>query len=94
MANSPLPVLGRGFYWQDLEIGQRFQKLRRTVTETNLVNFISVTGMLEATFIDAITSEGHEGPPVLAALTYWLVEGLARPIWARHKVRLNSLRES
>ena len=40
--------LGQGFYWQDIEQGQVFETFRRTVTETDLVNFISVTGMLEA----------------------------------------------
>lgn len=68
--------MGRGFAWQDLEVGQRLRTFRRTVTETDLVNFISCTGMLEAIFIDA----GHEGGaiagrPVPAALTYSLIEG-------------------
>ncbi len=70
------PILGHGFYWQDLAIGQRFRTFRRTVTETDLVNFINVTGMLEAIFIE----EGYEhgaikGRPVPAALTYGLTEG-------------------
>ena len=40
------PLLGHGFFWQDLEVGQKFQTFNRTVTETDLVNFISCTGML------------------------------------------------
>ena len=72
-----LPLLGRGFFWQDLSIGQRFRTFRRTVTETDLVNFIGVTGMLEAIFIDAGFEGGAiAGRPVPAALTYALVEGL------------------
>ncbi|SDP14136.1 Acyl dehydratase [Ralstonia sp. 25mfcol4.1] len=68
--------LGQGFYWQDIRDGQVFETFRRTVTETDLVNFISVTGMLEAIFIE----EGYEagaikGRPVPAALTYALIEG-------------------
>lgn len=71
-----LPQLGRGFVWQDLSVGQRMRTFRRTVTETDLVNFISVTGMLEAIFIE----EGYDGGaipgrPVPAALTYALIEG-------------------
>ena len=50
---SELSTLGQGFYWQDLKVGQKFRTYRRTITETDLVNFISVTGMLEAIFIDA-----------------------------------------
>jgi acyl dehydratase len=71
-----LPVLGQGFFWQDLQAGQRFQTLRRTITETDLVNFISVTGMLEAIFIDANYPHGAmKGRPVPAALTYSIIEG-------------------
>ena len=71
-----LPTLGQGFYWQDIQVGQRFQTYRRTVTETDLVNFIGVTGMLEVIFIDAEGLEGGiGGRPVPAALTYSLIEG-------------------
>jgi acyl dehydratase len=74
--DSTLPQLGRGFVWQDLEVGQRFRTFRRTITETDLVNFIGVTGMLEAIFIDAEYEEGAiSGRPVPAALTYSLIEG-------------------
>lgn len=69
-------VLGHGFYWQDISVGQKFRTFRRTVTETDLINFINTTGMLEAIFIE----EGYElgaikGRPVPAALTYSLIEG-------------------
>lgn len=71
-----LPRLGQGLYWQDLKVGQRFRTFRRTVTETDLVNFIGVTGMLEAIFIDAGYEGGAmKGRPVPAALTYALIEG-------------------
>jgi 3-hydroxybutyryl-CoA dehydratase len=71
-----LPTLGQGFYWQDIQVGQRFQTFRRTVTEADLVNFIGVTGMLEAIFIDATPAQGGiTGRPVPAALTYSLIEG-------------------
>ncbi len=71
-----MPRLGRGFVWQDLHVGQRMRTYRRTVTETDLVNFIGITGMLETIFIDA-AYEGAAiaGRPVPAALTYTLIEG-------------------
>ena len=73
---SRYPLLGHGFFWQDLEIGQKFQTFNRTVTETDLVNFISVIGMLEIIFIDAEGAAGAiGGRPVPAALTYSLIEG-------------------
>ncbi len=71
-----LPRLGQGFVWQDLALGQRMRTFRRTITETDLVNFIGVTGMLEAIFIDAAYEAGAiAGRPVPAALTYTLIEG-------------------
>jgi 3-hydroxybutyryl-CoA dehydratase len=79
MSASDLPRLGQGFFWQDLEAGQRFRTFRRTVTETDLVNFISVTGMLEAIFIDADFSREFGaigGRVVPAALSYCLIEGM------------------
>jgi len=53
MAESKIPLMARGKYWQEIELGLAGRTLRRTVTEADLVNFISVTGMLEAIFIDA-----------------------------------------
>ena len=70
------PRLGQGFYWQDIQVGQKFKTFRRTVTETDLVNFISVTGMLEAIFIeDGYEAGAIHGRPVPGALTYTLIEG-------------------
>lgn len=76
MQTERLPMLGRGFYWQELEVGQRFQTFRRTITETDIVNFISVTGMLEAIFIDTTFEQGAiKGRPAPGALTYGIIEG-------------------
>ena len=69
--------LGQGAYWQDLAIGQRFDTFSRTITETDLVNFISCTGMLEAIFIDADHPDSAiSGRVVPGALTYTLIEGM------------------
>ena len=73
---SDIPRLGQGVHWQDLEVGQTFRTFRRTITEADLVNFISATGMLEAIFIDAEYEHGAiPGRPVPAALTYCFIEG-------------------
>ena len=70
------PRMGQGYVWQDLKVGQKLRTFRRTVTETDLVNFINVTGMLEAIFIDADHQGGAmSGRPVPGALTYTLIEG-------------------
>lgn len=74
--HSQLPTLGHGFFWQDLVVGQQFKTFRRTVTEADLVNFIGVTGMVEAIFIDAGYEHGAmSGRPVPGALTYAIIEG-------------------
>ncbi|MFM9936173.1 MAG: MaoC family dehydratase [Novosphingobium sp.] len=77
MSSETVPLMARGFYWQELKIGPIGRTLRRTVTETDLVNFISVTGMLEAIFIDAeYPHAAIPGRLVPAALTQCLIEGM------------------
>ncbi|WP_159913597.1 MaoC family dehydratase N-terminal domain-containing protein [Pantoea sp. 18069] len=76
-AVAAMPRLGQGYVWQDLQVGQCFRTFRRTVTETDLVNFIGVTGMLEAIFIeDGYEGAAMAGRAVPGALTYCLIEGL------------------
>jgi acyl dehydratase len=73
---APPPLLGQGMPWQELSVGRRFRTFRRTVTEADLIGFVTLTGMLEPLFIDA-TEPGALGPrPVPAALTHALIEGL------------------
>ena len=70
------PSMGQGFVWQELRVGQQLRTFRRTVTETDLVNFINTTGMLEAIFIeDGYDGGAIRGRPVPGALTYTLIEG-------------------
>ncbi|MEJ6846328.1 MaoC family dehydratase N-terminal domain-containing protein [Sinorhizobium fredii] len=68
--------LGLGYTWEELHCGDRFRTLRRTVTETDLVSFISATGMLEAIFIDAGFDGAIAGRAVPGALTVSLIEGM------------------
>ncbi len=70
-----VPLAGRGKYWQELVVGEKVRTYRRTLTETDLVNFISVTGMLEAIFIDTTYPGAVAGRMVPAALSYGIVEG-------------------
>ena len=76
MSDTAKLPLGQGLYWQDLSAGQTFRTFRRTVTETDLVNFISVTGMLEQIFVDADHGGAMGGRPVPAALTQAFIEGM------------------
>lgn len=70
-----VPLVGRGKYWQELKLGEKVRTYRRTITETDLVNFISVTGMLEVIFIDTTYAGAVAGRLVPAALTYGMIEG-------------------
>jgi 3-hydroxybutyryl-CoA dehydratase len=73
---NDVTTLSQGFYWQDIHEGRRFRTFRRTVTETDLVNFINTTGMVETIFIDTTFEHGAiQGRPVPGALTYGLIEG-------------------
>src|SRR5947208_13104556 len=74
-----MQTLGLGFTWEQLSAGQRFRTLNRTITETDLVMFTGITGMLEIIFTDRTfaTEKGTiQGQFVPAALTYSLIEGL------------------
>ncbi len=76
MSSRKPTLIGRGYYWQDLEPGREFVTYGRTLTETDLMNFITTTGMTEVIFTDALHKGAIEGRVVPAALTYTLIEGL------------------
>jgi acyl dehydratase len=74
-----MQTLGLGFTFEQLSPGQKFRTLNRTVTETDLVMFTGVTGMLEVIFTDhtfGAAGGAIKGRFVPAALTYSLIEGL------------------
>lgn len=69
-------LIGHGFYWQDLNVGDEFITHGRTVTETDLMSFITQTGMTEVIFTDQTHKGVLEGRVVPGALSYTLIEGL------------------
>lgn len=74
-----MKTVGIGFYWNDLNVGDRFRTLNRTITESDIVNFIGVTGMLETLFTDLTFSHVHgaiKGRVAPAACVYTMIEGL------------------
>jgi len=74
-----IETVGLGFYFEDLPLGRKFKTVGRTITETDLVNFISCTGMLEVLFMNTefLASESAiKGRVVPGALAYTLAEGL------------------
>ena len=72
-------TVGIGFYWDDLTVGDQFKTLNRTITDSDIVNFIGVTGMVETLFTDLTFHQDHsviKGRVVPAACTYAMIEGL------------------
>lgn len=77
-----MELLGRGFYWQDMTAGRRFRTFGRTITETDIVNFVSCTGMLELLFTNEVyrqTESAIKGRLVPGALVFSIAEGLTIP---------------
>lgn len=75
---SDAPPLVRGMTWEEMTVGSRFRTAGRTVTETELISFITLFGFNEPLFWDAehAASAGYSGRLVPGALTYCMAEGL------------------
>jgi len=74
-----IETVGLGIHLEDLPVGRKFKTVGRTVTETDLVNFISCTGMLEVLFTNTEFIEKEsaiKGRVVPGALAYTFAEGL------------------
>jgi len=76
---SEIETLGLGLFFEDMPIGRRYQTIGRTITDTDITNFVSVTGMLEVLFtnLEFIQNEsGFKKRIAPAALAYSISEGL------------------
>jgi len=65
-----------------MPVGARYRTPGRTITETDLVNFISCTGMLELLFTNEVyrqTESAIKGRLVPGALVFSIAEGLVIP---------------
>src|ERR1700682_2602523 len=79
MKTETAPLLGRGLTWQELPVGMTFRTSARTVTETDLITFITWAGIVNPLFTDARFSqdvEGYSGRLVPGMITYCFSEGL------------------
>ncbi len=80
-------VLGLGLYFEDLPQGRKFRTIGRTITEADLVNFISVTGLTEVLFsnVEFLKEESDIKQRVVpAALAYSFAEGLLTHATMQH----------
>lgn len=71
-----IETVGLGACWQDMPVGRRFKTVGRTITETDLINFVSATGMLEGLFLNKEEAAIKGGQLVPAAQVYALAEGM------------------
>ncbi|MBO6774953.1 MAG: MaoC family dehydratase N-terminal domain-containing protein [Marinibacterium sp.] len=74
-----MKLLGTGFHWDELTVGDQFKTYGRTIFETDIINFVGVSGMLESLFIDAEYRAAHSamaGHAAPAMLVMSLAEGL------------------
>jgi acyl dehydratase len=79
MSDAIATLLGRGLTWQELPVGTSFKTSTRTVTETDLITFITWAGIVNPLFTDARFSqdvEGYKGRLVPGMITYCFSEGL------------------
>ena len=79
---NDMKLLGVGLFWDDLTVGDRFRTDGRTLTETDLVNFVNLSWITEELFtnIEDRKSMAIQGRVVPGALVYCCAEGLLRPI--------------
>ena len=68
---SELRLVGRGFAFEDLQVGFRFRTHRRTIREADLAAFVALSGLTEELF-----TVKQEKQLVPGALVYSFAEGL------------------
>src|SRR5690348_15833560 len=74
-----IETIGLGLYFEDLPVGRQFKTIGRTVTESDITQFVNCTGMVEVLFtnIEFLAAESDiKGWPAPGALVYCFAEGL------------------
>jgi hypothetical protein len=82
--STAIPIVGRGYCYEDLRVGFKFRTHRRTIAESDLANFINLTWLTEELFAveekpGDDSSRAIKGRPVPGALVYAFAEGLLLP---------------
>lgn len=75
-----MKLLGHGFYWQDLKVGDHFRTYGRTIHAHDITAFCNIVGFVEPLFTDDEYRRKHsamQGFAAPAALVYAVAEGLA-----------------
>ncbi|HEX5476444.1 MAG TPA: acyl dehydratase [Burkholderiales bacterium] len=78
--SSPVPVVGRGYCFEDLSVGFRFRTHRRTLAESDISAFVNLTWLTEELFTVADdAARAIKGRAAPGALVYAFAEGLLLP---------------
>ena len=78
--SEALPVVGRGFCYEDLRVGFRFRTHRRTIGESDVSSFVNLTWLTEELFaVQDDAQRAIKGRAVPGALIYAFAEGLLLP---------------
>ena len=73
-----VPLLMEGRTWQEMPVGFRFRTAARTITETDLISFVTLAGVNEPLFVDERSgaANGYAGRVVPGMMTFSYAEGL------------------
>lgn len=77
-----MEMIGGGFFWQEMTLGRKLFTRGRTISETDLVNFVGLSWFNEQIFTDQeyIRNEAHiKGRLAPGALIFIIAEGLVAP---------------
>lgn len=66
-------TVGLGYYFEDYAVGDRFRTIGRTVTETDIVNFVNCTGMTEVLFTNVEYATKVSAIPGRLAPGHWSI---------------------
>ena len=78
--SEALSVVGRGFCYEDLQVGFRFRTHRRTIAESDVSAFVNLTWLTEELFtVEDDSQRSIKGRAVPGALVYAFAEGLLLP---------------
>jgi acyl dehydratase len=73
-------LVGRGFTFEDLQVGMQFRTHRRTIAEADLAAFVNLSWLTEELFtVEDESGRAIKGRPVPAAMVYAFAEGLLLP---------------
>jgi acyl dehydratase len=89
-----IPALTHGQTFEEMVAGDRFRTSSRTITETDLIVFVTLTGMNEPLFYDEAGSldAGYAGRLVPGALVFSYAEGLVMQTGVIHGTGMAFLR--